>query len=254
MAWNPDIYNKFKEERYAPFYDLLNLCRVGPGINGIDLGCGTGELTLKLADYLPGSHITGIDSSNEMLEKATAFQSSRVNFICKPIQDQIKEETIFDLIFSNAALQWLDNHHQLIPEIIRRVNKGGQLAIQVPSNHDHFTHVFLKELAVYDPYKSFLADRLRNSTVLSINEYAQIFFDHRATENIVFEKVYPHILKDSDAIFDWVSGTALIPYLEILPSALREQFRNDYRKGLAERFKGSPVFYPFKRILMKATF
>ena len=254
MSWNPDIYNKFKQERYAPFYDLLNLCTKKEGIKGIDLGCGTGELTGKLAAHLPGSEITGVDSSKEMLEKAAEFKNSRINFICRPIQDQIREGNKYDLVFSNAALQWLDNHHLLIPDMIRLLNKGGQIAIQVPSNHDHFTHVFLKELAASDPYKSLLANRLRHSPVLSINEHAQIFFDKGASENIVFEKVYPHILKDSDAIFDWVSGTALIPYVDILPPVLQDQFKNDYRKGLADRFKGSPVFYPFKRILMKATF
>jgi trans-aconitate 2-methyltransferase len=254
MAWNPDIYNKFKEERYAPFYDLLNLCTPKPGIKGIDLGCGTGELTRKLADHLPGSEITGIDSSVEMLEKAAAFKSKGLEFICRPIQEQLNEGMKFDLIFSNAALQWLDNHHALITKIIGLLNRGGQLAIQVPANHDHFTHIFLRELALSNRYKDVLAGHLRNSSVLSINEYAQIFFDQGASENIVFEKVYPHILNDSDAMFDWVSGTALIPYLDRLPVELKEPFKNDYRKGLADRFKSSPVFFPFKRILMKATF
>jgi trans-aconitate 2-methyltransferase len=254
MAWNPDTYNKFKTERYAPFYDLLHLCKEKSGIKGIDLGCGTGELTSKLADHLPGSEITGIDSSLEMLDKAAAFENKQVKFICKPIQDQLKEETKFDLIFSNAALQWLDNHKQLLTDIILLLNTGGQIAIQVPSNHDHFTHIFLQELASRGPFINALAGWQRRSPVLSINEYAQIFFNHGASENIVFEKVYPHILKDSDAMFDWVSGTALIPYLEQLPGDLKEQFKNDYQKGLAERFKGSPVFYPFKRIHMKASF
>src|ERR1700759_3898034 len=170
MAWNPDIYNKFKNERYAPFYDLLNLCQYKPGIKGIDLGCGTGELTRKLSDHLPGSEITGIDSSKEMLEKAEAFKNSHTNFICRPIQDQIKEGMKFDLIFSNAALQWLDNHHQLIPSIISLISEGGQPAIQVPSNHDHFTHVFLQELTGREPYKNVLAGWVRNYPVLSINE------------------------------------------------------------------------------------
>jgi trans-aconitate 2-methyltransferase len=254
MAWNPDIYNKFKSERFAPFYDLLNLCHNKPGIIGIDLGCGTGELTSKLAEHLPGAELTGIDSSKEMLAKAHAFENSRVKFIYRPIQDQIKEALKWDLIFSNAALQWLDDHMQLMTDIIRLLNKGGQLAIQVPSNHDHFTHVFLRDLASREPYKNILSGWMRDSPVLNINEYANIFFQNGASENIVFEKVYPHILKDSDDMFDWVSGTALIPYLERLPDELKEPFKNDYRKGLADRFKGSPVFYPFKRILMKATF
>jgi trans-aconitate 2-methyltransferase len=254
MAWNPDKYNQFKTERYAPFYDLLALCKDRPDMAGIDLGCGTGELTRMLADHLTGLQITGIDSSKEMLQKAIEFENDRVHFHCRPIQDQLKESSTFDFIFSNAALQWVDDHPELIRAIIRMLNKDGQMAIQVPSNHDHYTHTFLLELASRAPFKTELAGWHRVNPVLSINEYAQILFDEGALENIVFEKVYPHVLKDADGIFDWVSGTALIPYLEQLPEDLKQRFKDEYRKALAERFKGSPVFYPFKRILMKATF
>ena len=148
MAWNPGIYNKFKAERYAPFYDLSLLIKVKPGLNVIDMGCGTGELTRLLADHLPGSIVSGIDSSPEMLQEANSFSNTQVTFSCKTIQEQIAEKTKWDLIFSNAALQWIDNHQQLLKDIVSIITEGGQLAVQVPSNHDHFTHIFLHELAL----------------------------------------------------------------------------------------------------------
>ncbi|MEP6747372.1 MAG: methyltransferase domain-containing protein [Bacteroidota bacterium] len=254
MAWNPDTYNKFKAERYAPFYDLLSLIKVRPGLSVIDMGCGTGELTRLLADHLPGSIVSGIDSSPEMLEEAASFSNTQVTFFCKTIQEQIGDGTKWDLVFSHAALQWVDNHRQLLKDIISIISEGGQLAVQVPSNHDHFTHVFLHELALQNPYKEALEGWVRKIPVLTITEYADIFFEGGGKDITVFEKVYPHILKDANSLYDWVSGTAMLRYMDRLPDEFKDSFKKDYKKKLIDEFKNTPVFYPFKRIIMTATF
>ncbi|MBB5439201.1 trans-aconitate 2-methyltransferase [Pedobacter sp. AK017] len=254
MPWNPEVYNKFKQERFAPFYDLLALINVRPGLNVIDLGCGTGELTRQLTDHLPTAQVLGIDASSEMLKEAKTFKTNQLNFEQRSIEQQIKEGLKYDLVFSNAALQWLENHETLIPTIITMLQPGGQLVVQVPSNQDHFTHRFIRTLAQQEPYCSALNGWIRSVPVLNIESYANLLFDHGGSEIIVFEKVYPHILKDTAALFDWVSGTALIPYLEKLPEKLKTDFIATYKIGLAHNFQEAPVFYPFKRILMVATF
>lgn len=254
MAWNPDIYNKFKQERFGPFYDLIKLVKVKPDLKVIDLGCGTGELTRKLADALPDTTVLGIDSSQEMLNDAAAFQNKQVSFLKRGIEEQLSSDEHWDLIFSNAAIQWLGNHESLFPEIISKVNPGGQLVVQVPSNHHHFTHTSLISLASTKPFAEAFNGYTRSSPVLGIENYAELFFQHGGTEITVFEKIYPHVLKDADALFDWVSGTAMIPYVERLPPAIRQEFITAYKEGLRHEFKGSPVFYPFKRTIMAATF
>src|SRR6266850_7396140 len=118
MPWNPDLYNKFKSERFAPFEDLLPLIRIREGMRVIDLGCGTGELTNRLANHLPKSDVVGIDASEEMLSRAEKLTRSGLRFDKRKIEDVSGE---WDLVFSHAAIQWVDDHAALIPRLFELV-------------------------------------------------------------------------------------------------------------------------------------
>lgn len=254
MAWNPGTYNKFKTERFAPFYDLLELVKVRADMHVIDLGCGTGELTRKLADKLPGSTVLGIDSSREMLHESSAFENQQVGFACKSIEEQLGTNQKWDLVFSNAAIQWVDNHEKLLPKIISTVKANGQLVIQVPAQHHNISNIMLNNLAGEEPFRTILQNWKRDSPVLDIDTYAKFFFENGSKSMTVYEKIYPLVLQNADALFDWVSGTALIPYTEKLEAKDRQDFTHEYRKRLQSKFDKSPVFYPFKRIMLEATF
>lgn len=254
MPWNPDTYNQFKSERFVPFYDLLRLVKVKPDLQVIDLGCGTGELTRKLADALPGSTVLGIDSSPEMLNDSKAFENDAVTFECRSIEKQIKLGKKWDLVFSNAAIQWVDDHKTLLPQIIATVKTGGQLVIQLPAQHHNISNMLLNELAHEAPFKNFLQSWNSTSPVLNIDDYAQLFFENGSQSMTVFEKVYPLVLQDADALFNWVSGTALLPYLEKLTEEMKQIFIAAYKRTLQHHFSSSPVFYPFKRIILEAVF
>jgi trans-aconitate 2-methyltransferase len=200
MPWDPDTYNKFKTERFAPFDDLLKVITVKPALKVIDLGCGTGELTQKLAAYLPGSSVLGIDSSEEMLKQSVKFTTKNCTFKKQDIEAVLNEKNQWDIVFSNAALQWVQDHNTLFPRVISMLKTGGQLAIQVPSNNDHYTHVAIKEIAAIEPYRSALRNWARTAPVLKTEAYAQILFDNGVKTITVYEKVYPHVLKDADAL------------------------------------------------------
>lgn len=248
MPWNPDLYHKFQSERAAPFYDLLALVDVRPNLKVIDLGCGSGELTRQLADRLPHSRVTGLDNSPDMLKKAASFSTSSLIF---QLGDQSTLTGEWDLIFSNAALQWSENHAELIPRLFGCLAPGGQIAVQVPSNHNHISHQIYRETAAEEPFRSILAGFQRHSPVLTIDEYARLLFECGAEAITVFEKVYPHVLEDSDAVVEWISGTALIPYFERLGSH-KDEFLQVLRAKMRSALPGSPVFYPFRRILFSA--
>ncbi|KMQ64203.1 trans-aconitate methyltransferase [Chryseobacterium sp. FH2] len=256
MAWNPEVYDKFKDERSAPFFDLLKLVDdTKDNMSVVDLGCGTGELTSKILDYLRDSKVLGIDSSAEMLEKAKHFETSRLHFEKRTIEEQLNLNDTFDLIISNAAIQWCDNHKELFPRIISKINKGGQLAVQIPSNHEFIVHQLLRKVAENEPYKTVYNSWKREYTVLKIEDYAEILYKNNGTEIVVFEKVFPHVMEDAEAIFSWASGTAMIPYIEKLSDeSLKENFKQDYKNELKNIFPESPVFYPFKRTFISAKF
>lgn len=248
MPWNPDQYHKFQSERSAPFFDLLKLVKVRPNLQAVDLGCGTGELTKQLADSLPKSKVVGLDSSAEMLEKAKQYASINLRF---EQGNQTELTSSWDLIFSNAALQWSENHEELIPFLFDKLNSNGQMAIQVPSNHEHISHQLIRETAKVEPFKTELNGFIRYAPVLSIESYAEILFKCGGTEILVFEKVYPHALENSDAIIEWIKGTALVPYLERLGNQ-KEAFLESIRQKLRIALPESPTFYPFKRTFLSA--
>lgn len=248
MPWNPDLYQKFQAQRSAPFYDLLTLVDVRANLKVIDLGCGPGNLTRELADKLPNSHVTGLDSSPQMLEKAASL--STPNLVFKQ-GDQSTLTGEWDLIFSNAALQWSENHTELIPYLFDKLNPGGQIAVQIPSNHNHISHQIYRETAEEDMFKFVLQGFQRIAPVLSIDSYARILFNCGAEEINVFEKIYPHVLENADAVVEWISGTALVPYFERI-GGQKEAFVESIREKMRAAMPDSPVFYPFRRILFSA--
>jgi trans-aconitate 2-methyltransferase len=258
MPWNPDLYHKFQAERSAPFYDLLALVEVRANLKVVDLGCGSGELTRKLAEALPTSHVTGLDSSPNMLDAARAASFTSPSPSTSPRSslvfqqgDQAALTGDWDLIFSNAALQWSEDHEELIPRLFGRLKPGGQIAAQVPSNHNHISHQVYRETAEQDQFKSILKGFQRYAPVLTIDHYARILFDCGAEQIDVFEKIYPHILENSDAVVEWISGTALVPYFERLGEH-KQEFVEAIRGKMRTALPDTPVFYPFRRTFFSA--
>jgi trans-aconitate 2-methyltransferase len=250
MPWDPTQYHKFQAERSAPFFDLLALVEVRPNLKAVDLGCGTGELTRQLAETLPNSSVTGIDNSPQMLDAARAASFARPGLIFEQ-GDQSQLAGEWDLIFSNAALHWSENHSELIPQLYQRLAPGGQIAVQVPSNHNHISHEIYRETASEEMFKFILNGFQRYSPVLSIDDYARILFKCGGENIVVFEKVYAHVLENSDAVVEWISGTALVPYFERL-GEYKDEFVRAIREKIRAAMPDTPIFYPFRRTFFSA--
>lgn len=248
MPWNPAQYHKFQAERSAPFDDLLGLVNTRPGLRVVDLGCGTGELTRRLAEALPDSRVLGLDNSPQMLAEAASRAGQGLSF---ERGDQAGLRGEWDLIFSNAALQWSADHPHLLTHLFNRLAPGGQLAVQVPSNHGHISHRLILETAREQPFRDRLGGFERHSPVMPIEDYARLLFELGAEHVVVFEKVFGHVLENADAVVEWVRGTALVPYLERLgPDG--EAFLESLRAKMRAALPDSPLYYPFKRTFFTA--
>jgi trans-aconitate 2-methyltransferase len=273
--WDPRQYDKFQREREQPFFDLLGLVQRRPGMRVVDLGCGTGKLTRTLHDRLEALETLGIDRSDSMLAGAREENPpAGLRFETGTIEDfasadtglnadvarklpldaargnQPSEGEHWDLIFSNAALHWVDEHERLLAQLAARLGPFGQIAFQVPAQHDTLTHRLAEELAAEEPYRSAFAGWRRSQPVLTADAYARIL--HRC--GFIDQKsqliVYPHILASREEVVEWVKGTMLTEYKRHLPEAVYDQFVDAYRLRLLERLEDSrPFFYPFKRIL-----
>ncbi|GAA5512210.1 trans-aconitate 2-methyltransferase [Deinococcus carri] len=253
MTWNPEQYHRHREARSAPVRDLLAMLPGLPYRDAVDLGCGTGEHTRTLAERFPVARVLGLDSSAEMLARADAGGLSNLRFEQGDILELRGE---YDLIFSNAALQWLPDHPALLARLWSRVRPGGVLAVQVPANHDHASHRLLTDTA--NEFGAELQGFTRFGTahgvspVLTQAEYAETLDGLGATDITAISKVYPVVLPGAEGVLDWTRGTALVPYLSRLSQEDGARFTAAYLARLRAQWPGERVFYAFTRVLFTA--
>jgi trans-aconitate 2-methyltransferase len=251
-AWNPEQYARFRDERAQPFFDLLALVEEAQKLRAVDLGCGPGELTRLLHDQLGCRETLGVDSSAAMLEKAAAFAGGGLHFEAGDIASFEPSEP-FDLIFSNAAVQWVPEHPRVFERLLRALAPGGQLAVQMPANHDFPSHLVAAEVADREPFRSALGGYTRQSPVLSPDAYAELLHQLGFARQHVRLQVYGHLLGSSADVIEWVKGTLLTDYEKRLPPPLFAEFLQVYREALLPRLSArQPYFYPFKRLLLWA--
>ncbi len=253
MPWNPDLYNDFKDIRYKPFYDLLGFIQSNDPAKIVDLGCGTGEQTSVVAERFPNAAVVGVDSSPEMLQKSAAFARDNLSFRCQSIEELAASGEKWDIIFSNAALQWLDNHEQLFPRLLDLLQPGGQFVVQMPMQTDNILNSILLELAEELPFSDFLKGWTSRSPVRSIDTYTQWLFDGRLVNLRVEQRVYPIVATDHETLFQFIAGSALIPYMERLADEERSVFIEAYKKRIVKTFPKLPAIYAFKRLLLYGT-
>jgi trans-aconitate 2-methyltransferase len=251
VTWNPAQYERFRDERSRPFFDLLALVTppdAPPRV--VDLGCGTGELTREMHRRLSAAETLGIDSSAEMLAKSSAFAGGGLRFERCDIAD-FADAGGFDVVFSNAALQWLPGHERLFARVAALVRPGGQLAVQMPANHDHASHTTAREVAREDEFRAVLGGHERVSPVLPPETYAEMLHRLGFDEQHVRLQVYAHTLASRDEVVEWVRGTMLTDYQRRLAPEAFARFLARYREVLLSRLPDErPFLFPFKRILL----
>ncbi len=249
-SWDPDQYSRFGAERSRPFYDLEAMVKPLSGGRAVDLGCGTGELTVALHRAIKARQSIGLDGSEAMLAKSAQFAGLGLSFELADIGTFAPDEP-FDLVFSNAALQWLPAHETLFPRLAGFVAPEGQFAVQIPANHDHPSHLLAHELAATEPYASALEGYVRTVPVMDVAWYAQMLHHSGFGRQTVQMNVYPHYLKSREGVVEWCKGTLLTDYQRRLSPELFEQYLADYSDRLLPMLEdSSPYFYAFKRILM----
>jgi len=280
-SWDPRQYDKFQREREQPFYDLLDLVRPAPGMRVVDLGCGTGKLTRIAHQRLQALETTGIDRSASMLTEGRAgvlpvglrFEVGTIEDFCvqprgapsssraRPVPSSAGSacpELVegqargYDLILSNAAFHWVEDHETLLHGLAGALAPSGQLAFQVPAQHDELSHRIADELTDVEPFRTAFGGWHRPQPVLTPDAYSRLLYRCGFEDPNVRLIVYPHVLASRDQVVEWMKGTLLTEFERRLPpgSDLFTQFVEEYRRRLIGRLDASqPFFFPFKRIL-----
>jgi trans-aconitate 2-methyltransferase len=254
QQWNPAQYARFRQERSQPFFDLVSLVERRPAMRIADLGCGTGDLTLQLHIELEAAETIGVDSSESMLAEATRNVAAGLSFIRADLRDfaaQADNQHAFDLVLSNAALQWVPDQAGVIKLLTGLLKPDGQLAFQVPSNEDHPSHVTAREVFQESPFREALGGHIRVFSNLSLEDYAILLERLGYARQHVSMQVYLHRLATRDDVVEWVRGSYLTDYQKRMQPDLFAEFLERYRSRLLPRLDDSrPYPYPFKRTLV----
>lgn len=253
-GWDPAQYNRFRDERRQPFYDLLSLIEPVGGSRAVDLGCGTGELTVLLHRHLGAIETIGIDRSAAMLADSGRLAGDGLRFELRDIDafpQPDGDDGTFDVIAANASFHWVDDQPALLTRVTTALRPGGQLAFQVPANFDHPSHTVAASVAAEQPFADALAAAdLHPRSVLSPERYATALYQLGFAEQIVRLQVYGHRLGSTTDVVEWVKATLLTPYRENLDPGSYQEFLARYQARLIEVLgEQRPYFYPFKRIL-----
>jgi trans-aconitate 2-methyltransferase len=236
MKWDPVQYARYAGERNRPFFDLTSRIDIQSPRTVIDLGCGSGELTLTLADRWPAAMIRGIDSSAEMIEKAPPSRS--VTFTVGAAQDF--DATGTDVLVSNALLQWVPGHTDLLLNWSHQLNPGGWLAFQVPANFDAASHRLMRELADSPSWHERLHGVLRGAdAVAEPGAYLDLLI-RQGLQVDVWQTEYLHVLQGPDPVLDWVRGTGLRPALAALNDQDAAAFCTEYAAALRTAYPPQP--------------
>lgn len=250
-TWDPERYLTYADERGRPFLDLLARVAADAPRSVVDLGCGPGNLTGLLSARWPRAEVVGVDSSEEMIARARAAAIPGVRFEVGDVRAWRPEEPV-DVLVSNATLQWVPGHLELLPSLVDRVSPGGWFAFQVPGNFAEPSHVIRKELAGQQPY----AEHVRGVAVpdaFGPEVYLERLLDLGCTVD-AWETTYLHLLTGEDPVFTWVSGTGARPTLQALPDDLRGEFEAEYRRRLREAYPPGAhgTVLPFRRVFVVA--
>ncbi|MEU9607655.1 trans-aconitate 2-methyltransferase [Streptomyces sp. NPDC048057] len=264
--WDPRQYLRHSGHRTRPFLDLLGRIPDLPTTGGrapriADVGCGPGNVTALLAERWPDARITGFDNSPDMLDRAEKDHAGAtsgggwLDFRPADAAHWTPEEP-YDLIVSNAALQWVPNHPESFARWIDGLTPGGTFAFQVPGNYTAPSHALLGTLCGLPQWRQRLGGRGRDYTyVLDPADYLVRLTDLGCATD-TWETTYFQVLTGDDPVLDWVKGTALRPILTELgdDAAAVEEFLGQYRELLRDAYPPGPhgTVFPFRRIFAVA--
>lgn len=263
--WDPGTYLQFADERSRPFADLVARVGAKHPQRVIDLGCGPGQLTAGLADRWPDAAVEGLDASPHMIARAAEHDRPNLRFTEGTVQDWLaarsgadgRPSEAYDVIVSNATLQWVPGHRELLPRLVDALAAGGWLAFAVPGNFGEPSHQLLRELAAEEPYAPHTA-HLGYPASSSAADYLGVLLTAGCTVD-AWETTYLHVLSGPDPVFRWIAGTGARPVLQALPEANRAAFEEEYRRRLQTAYPPTSGFgdqartvLPFRRIFCVA--
>ncbi|MEL7976261.1 methyltransferase domain-containing protein [Isoptericola sp. F-RaC21] len=257
--WSPTAYLRYTDERSRPFGELVARVVRDPA-SIVDLGCGPGHLTPVLRERWPGAAFVGLDASPAMIERARAADPGS-RYELADVRDHAAGRgpaPEADLVISNATLQWVPGHRDLLPALAATARQT--FAFSVPGNHDAPSHRALREVAGREPYAAVVGPVERRA-VGDPAEYLELLAGPGWSVD-AWETTYTHVLDGDDPVLRWISATGAQPVLHALDTHdaahgtdLRARFDAELGAALREAYPRRPFGTPlaFRRVFAVAT-
>ncbi|HWH83059.1 MAG TPA: trans-aconitate 2-methyltransferase [Burkholderiaceae bacterium] len=233
-GWDPELYKRFEDERTRPARELLARVPLDAPRRVFDLGCGPGNSTELLVERFPAARVVGTDNSEPMLASARA----RLPGCAFELSDiaRWRADAPADLVYSNAALQWVGDHEALLPHLFAQLAPGGVLAIQMPDNRDEPTHRLMREVAADVRWAGAIGDAASVRTeILPIAGYYDLLAPLAASVD-VWRTAYQHPMASPAAIIEWLRATGLKPFIDPLGADARAAFLAEYEARIATAY------------------
>ncbi len=245
MRWDPTQYARYSDHRSRPFFDLTAQIGSSSPAEVLDVGCGSGELTVSLAQRWPAATLLGVDSSPEMISRAPVGQGA--SFEVRAAQDV--DARGVDVLISNAALQWVPRHTDLLRRWAGQLNDGGWIAVQVPANFDAPSHELMRQLADSPRWRDQLAGVLRDALAVAQPDTYLDLLTAQGLHADVWQTQYLHVLPGADPVLEWVRGTGLRPVLHKLDANEAAEFSAEYAALLRQAYpaRSYGTVFPFLR-------
>jgi trans-aconitate 2-methyltransferase len=258
--WDPELYNRFRRYRAEPFEAILARLELGSAERIVDLGCGTGENTVELARRSGGGATVGLDSSPAMIDRALKLREDlepalreRLRFVRGDIRE-FNPRREYSMVFSNAALQWLNEHREVFARCFEALTAGGRLVVQMPANDHETAQATLDAMAHEEPWRATLAGvRPPSSTVAAPEAYLRMLAEIGFADVDCHYCTFRHPMSSPAEIVEWCRATVLRRYLDLLDADAREPFVEALTARL-ERAYGTrgPLTFNFRRLFIWA--
>ncbi len=252
-SWDSVQYLKYKQERTQPSVDLAARIPELSAERVVDIGCGPGNSTEVLHRRFPEATVLGIDNSMEMLKTAATAHPDFV-FRCCDVSCELPTLGCgYDVVFSNACLQWVPDHPKLLRELMGLLRDGGFLAVQIPLQFEQPVHRLIRETALSPEWKDYFPE-VRDFYILTESEYFDLLSDI-SRDFSMWSTIYFHRMAGHEALLDWYRGTGLRPYLDVLPEERIPDFEAELMRKIKQEYllqKNGEVIFRFPRLFFWA--
>lgn len=252
--WNSRLYLLFENERTQPAIDLVNRITADRPDKVLDIGCGPGNSTKVLAQRFPDAYVLGIDSSADMIATAKKDYPNLDFRLCDAGKDLTSLKSDYAVVFSNACIQWIPDHAQLLENMLSLLKPGGILAVQLPMNFNEPIHRIIDEVSTSHKWSAYF-NQPRVFYSLTRSEYFDLL-PVLSSEFSLWETIYYHKMNSHMDIMEWYRGTGLRPYLNVLSDENQKEFERDIYQRVIEEYpvqKNGQIIFRFPRLFFTAT-